>query len=259
MLLRRMTQHVKDQNWFAVGLDFLIVVLGVFLGLQVNNWNEARSASTLGQDYTVRLIADLEKDLAGSQIQSGYYAQVLVSIETADQFLASSDPDPKALVAAAYRASEFSSNPTNRATWDQVVSSGHLGLLPNEAIASGLSDYYKFQDENNETNSLLQGTPYRLAVRSLIPLPIQLAIRDSCGDVMDDDATVIVGFADECQLDVDDALLKETAQALMSSGAIRETLRHQYSMVALVRLNNDGNITLIERVIDKMRTGGTER
>ena len=43
MLLRRITQHVKDQNWFAVGLDFVIVVVGVFIGLQVANWNEAQN------------------------------------------------------------------------------------------------------------------------------------------------------------------------------------------------------------------------
>lgn len=43
MLLRRVTKHVKDQNWFAVGIDFAIVVVGVFIGLQVANWNDARS------------------------------------------------------------------------------------------------------------------------------------------------------------------------------------------------------------------------
>ena len=42
MILRRVTQHVKDQNWFAVGLDFLIVVFGVFVGLQAANWSAAR-------------------------------------------------------------------------------------------------------------------------------------------------------------------------------------------------------------------------
>lgn len=31
MLLRSLTKHVKAQNWFAVGLDFLIVVVGVFI------------------------------------------------------------------------------------------------------------------------------------------------------------------------------------------------------------------------------------
>ena len=42
MILRRVTQHVKGENWFAVGLDFVIVVVGVFIGIQVANWNEAR-------------------------------------------------------------------------------------------------------------------------------------------------------------------------------------------------------------------------
>jgi hypothetical protein len=27
-------KHVQDQNWFAVGIDFLIVVTGVFIGIQ---------------------------------------------------------------------------------------------------------------------------------------------------------------------------------------------------------------------------------
>ena len=42
MILRRLTKHVKDQNWFAVGLDFVIVVTGVFIGLQASNWNDDR-------------------------------------------------------------------------------------------------------------------------------------------------------------------------------------------------------------------------
>ena len=39
MLLRRITKHVTDQNWFAAFIDFLIVVVGVFIGIQVANWN----------------------------------------------------------------------------------------------------------------------------------------------------------------------------------------------------------------------------
>lgn len=40
MMLRRLTKHLKDQNWFAVGLDFFIVIVGVFIGIQVANWND---------------------------------------------------------------------------------------------------------------------------------------------------------------------------------------------------------------------------
>jgi hypothetical protein len=41
MLLRRVIEHVRTQNWTAIGIDFLIVVVGVFIGIQVSNWNEA--------------------------------------------------------------------------------------------------------------------------------------------------------------------------------------------------------------------------
>ena len=44
MLLRRVIEHVKAQSWTAVFLDFVIVVVGVFIGLQAANWNNARSA-----------------------------------------------------------------------------------------------------------------------------------------------------------------------------------------------------------------------
>lgn len=42
MILRRLKAHVEKENWFAVFLDFCIVVIGVFVGLQVANWNDAR-------------------------------------------------------------------------------------------------------------------------------------------------------------------------------------------------------------------------
>lgn len=38
MILRRLTQHVKDQNWFAVALDFVLVVVGVGVALMGQEW-----------------------------------------------------------------------------------------------------------------------------------------------------------------------------------------------------------------------------
>ena len=43
MILRRITKHVKDQNWFAVCLDFFIVLAGILIAFQITNWNEAKS------------------------------------------------------------------------------------------------------------------------------------------------------------------------------------------------------------------------
>lgn len=38
MLLRSITRHVKDQNWFAVALDFVIVVIGVAIAMMGQQW-----------------------------------------------------------------------------------------------------------------------------------------------------------------------------------------------------------------------------
>ena len=42
MLLRRITKHVKDQNWFAVALDFTIVVVGILIAFQISSMSERR-------------------------------------------------------------------------------------------------------------------------------------------------------------------------------------------------------------------------
>ena len=67
MLLRRLTKHVQDQNWFAVGIDFCIVVIGVFIGIQVANWNETRAEQARGESIKIRLAAefiDIEPQVA---------------------------------------------------------------------------------------------------------------------------------------------------------------------------------------------------
>lgn len=253
MILQRLATSIRKQDWFTVLIETLIVVFGVFIGIQLGNWNNARADRALGREYADRLTTDLQQDLEAAQTLTGYYAEVIDSIETADRLLALPDPDPRALVVAAYRASEFTNNPPSQATWDQIVSSGDVDLLPPAVIESGLSDYYRFQDGNEDTNARLQDTPYRRAVRSIIPLPLQLAIRDDCSDIVDN-KQITIGFAEDCRLDVDDAVIAETADALLSSPDIRETLRYQYSMVAAVQVNNNGNIFLLETLLDALGT-----
>ena len=247
MLLRNITKHVKDQNWFAVALDFVIVVIGVFIGLQVANWSEARSDRQLGQEYTQRLIVDIERDLAATRSLKSYYAIVLESVEEADRLLANPAPDNKALVIAAYRASEFTNNPPYTATWDEIVSSGHLKLLPTGAIKNGVGDYYKFSELPTGSDDI-RSSDYRKAVRSHIPLPVQLAIRNECSDVYDE-VSVASGFVSDCHIDVEEAVLLGVAETLRASDLVKETLRHHYSLVAFVQILNNGRIASAEQAL----------
>ncbi len=60
MILRRFMKHVTEQNWFAVGLDVIVVIVGIFLGLQVQGWYEDRSERVLEQNYLLSLHNDVQ-------------------------------------------------------------------------------------------------------------------------------------------------------------------------------------------------------
>ena len=72
MLLRSITKHVKAQNWFAVGLDFLIVVFGVGAAMLAQQWlsNEQQRA-----DMRLAEIA-LQTDLRNNY----YYAKERLAV-----------------------------------------------------------------------------------------------------------------------------------------------------------------------------------
>ncbi|MCR9062290.1 MAG: hypothetical protein NXI02_33605, partial [Rhodobacteraceae bacterium] len=196
----------------------------------------------------IRIVADLQNDLETYKTQSNYYGVVLKSLLETDILLNEPDPDPQALVVSAYRASEIIIESANRATWDQVVSSGHLGLLPEDALKNGLADYYRYDEATADNVRLLQASPYRRLVRSIIPLPAQLDIRAGCSDVIDE-LNVISGFVTNCQLNVDDKTLEEIAAALQSSEALKAELRYQYSLVSNIDSNATGNINFVHRLL----------
>ena len=60
MLLRSISKHVKDQNWFAVTLDFLIVVVCILIAFQITNWNEERG----DRHREVQVLRDIATDIA---------------------------------------------------------------------------------------------------------------------------------------------------------------------------------------------------
>ena len=59
MILSRITRAVREQNWFAVALEFTIVIAGVVIGFQVTAWNATRNAVELEQIYLERLHDDM--------------------------------------------------------------------------------------------------------------------------------------------------------------------------------------------------------
>lgn len=247
MILRRIIEHVQAQNWTAIALDFVIVVVGVFIGIQVSNWNESRADQRRGLEYSERLGRDLQKDLAARQGLTAYFSAVLDSVDETHALLADPDSDPRALVISAYRASEVNYAPPTRATWDEIVSSGDAGLIPRAVLDSGVAAYFAADTAYISLESLA-GSDYRRRVRRIIPLEVQKAMRAGCSDVRND-VQEIVGFMSECKLDLGEELIADTAKALRADPEVISDLRFQYSHVYTAKTNISGDVVFLERAL----------
>ena len=76
MILRRITEHVKTQNWFAVAIDFIIVVVGVFIGIQVSNWNADQTNKRAAREYVVRIQRELLANQQDMATRTEYFSRV---------------------------------------------------------------------------------------------------------------------------------------------------------------------------------------
>ena len=63
MILRRLSQSLKEQNWTAIWIEFILLVSGVFLGIQVANWNESRKESIQELADLKNLAQDIRSDI----------------------------------------------------------------------------------------------------------------------------------------------------------------------------------------------------
>lgn len=59
LILRRLATSIRKQDWFAVVIETLIVVMGVYLGIQLGNWNAARAQRAEGERLIERLYEEM--------------------------------------------------------------------------------------------------------------------------------------------------------------------------------------------------------
>lgn len=251
MILRRFAEHMRKQQWTSVAIEFAIVVLGVFIGLQVNEWAASQAAQRRGQDYAQRLIHDVDKDLRIHRELVAYYDAVADGAARADALLERPGRDPTALVVNAYRATEYLYAAQTRSTWDEVVSSGDIGLLPRAAV-DDLSDYFAW-DNARSSLDVLRASPYRKRVRSLLSHEVQQAIGEGCSDVRNQTER-IVGFRQNCTLALSAGEIASAAEALRRDPGVRSDLRFQFSEINNARASLRGDIAHLERALAALRT-----
>lgn len=240
MFVRRMIAHFRNQKWTpkdltAIGVDLFIVVAGVFIATQVSDWSAGEADKRRGQAYLQQLTTEIESNQTGLEWIRGYYDAVYEGAVRANALLEQSTPDPEDLVVSAYRGTEYIYYATTSATWDQIVSSGDIALIPNDVRVS-IQDYLKY-DSSREVRETFSSSAYRQIVRRLISYDVQDAIRARCSE-QNDTTGGITDFPAECDLSgVDHAEILASALALQRDPRVLLDLRYQISDLAAARAN----------------------
>ena len=144
MILRRLVTALRKQSWLTVVVELVVLVLGIFLGLQVDSWNEARKDRVLEQQYVASLKADFQADieeldnaiaLAKSRALLG---RLLIS--TIDKGRVEGDPNE--FIWALFSSYLLNFPSYTRATINDLLSTGNLQLLQDSNLKAAVAEYY---------------------------------------------------------------------------------------------------------------------
>jgi hypothetical protein len=165
MILRRVIDHIGRQAWTAIVIEFVIVVIGIFVGLQVNNWNTERANRALESTHLAQLAKDIRSDLAemdrilhvstvrmsvlnrllaeasGKPMPDGFDSpRGRIEVEKAPPF---PDHDPNSVGIALFILSTLDGN---RSTYQTIINTGGLGIIRDSRLVREILDYYASVD-----------------------------------------------------------------------------------------------------------------
>lgn len=245
MILRRVIEHVRTQNWTAVVVDFVIVVSGVFIGIQVANWNAARADQVRGRSYLERLHTDLQTDIRNYNLKIDFWDRVAAFCDQALAYADSNDSGDATdwqLVLAFFQASQVEEFSTTQPTYDELRSAGELGLIRNIDLRKEISSYYA-----NAGNAALDVFPvYREHVRGVIPTDVQVYIWNECYQSLPNEGQRM--FA--CASPVDDARASSILASIVSRSEIMEELRYWRSTLTVSKFISRDRILFAQAIID---------
>ena len=183
MILRRLSQSLKEQNWAAIVIEFVLLVAGVFLGIQVANWNAARVDDIRAQTYLVRIKDNLNYDLQAIERREVFWRQVIDYGNSAIRYAETGelvDGSKGKTVLAFYQASQLWPWVTNDTTYQELSNGGELGLIKDGNFREALTKYYS-EGAGNDLDYILSSQPeYRKIVRGLTPVAVSNHVWAKC-------------------------------------------------------------------------------
>jgi hypothetical protein len=182
MILRRLSQSMKEQNWTAISIEFVLLVVGVFLGIQVANWNAERETNKKAVEATEKLIADLRAESWRYQFLLEYHRDIRDAAEKTANALSGKTPlSNEEFLVNAYRASQYKQGAARRSTYDELVSTGNIALIKDKELRNISVRAYSLTTIDNLVREGVD-SHYRELFRMSVPNDVQRALAKECGD-----------------------------------------------------------------------------
>jgi hypothetical protein len=253
MIQRRVIEQLRKQQWVAVGIELVIVILGVFIGLQASNWNQERASARQGAIFAERLKADLRHEDWVCQFLIDYSRQVLKSAGQAERALEGKTAlSDEALLVSAYRATQYKQPVRRRSTYDELISTGTIGLIVDEKLRDTAMRLYNLTTMDNMAREGRE-SHYREAFRMALPTEVQRALAKNCGDryVQSGDYESIATVLDHpCHPDLDAQTISDAVRDLRSTPSILPELRLRIADIE----TRIGDLTVNNRaIVDDLR------
>lgn len=240
MILRRVIEHMKHQHWTAIWIDLLIVILGVFIGTQVSNWNTERETRQKSVVFTERLKADLKVEAWAYEYMIDYNKDVLANARRALDALTEDRPlTDEQFVISAYRATQYEASDRRRATYDELVSTGTISLIVDQKLRETAIMVYATPLIDQIMNSGMQ-SEYREIFRKTVSAPVQQELMNQCSDriVLPLDYAGIVHALDyPCNLRLPADKIRAAAKALRSREGLVPALQLRFANVGTDLVN----------------------
>lgn len=130
---------------YAVG-ELVLVVFGILIALQINNWNESRIEQRQISDYAHALINDLERDLVMIRVIATEINVLINKVDTLAVYIENKSINEVRNIDLYYlmRAPFYRPYAWNRTALDQIKSSGALRQMENQELAEMVSAYEAF-------------------------------------------------------------------------------------------------------------------
>lgn len=231
MIPRRVRDHVRNHNWFAVLVDLAVVVIGVFIGIQVSNWNAARLEDKRAHRYLERIRNDLDADVRNYRDRIVFWGQVTGYGTKALAYAGTGEAGKESqwdLLLAFYQASQLWEFYTTGATYEELKSAGELQLIDDTGLREDLAAYYVLGTRDAVT-VFTERPDYRRRVRGIVPLEIQKYIWAQCWT-----SDIALGQAlKDCPAPVSEAISAPIVDSLRRDQALIADLRFWMSTMEI--------------------------